>query len=383
MLDIFSDYTLRIVALGAMALGAVSGALGAFAVLRRQALLGDAISHAALPGIVLAFLLTGTKATLPLLVGAALAGWLGTLLVLAIVRQTRVSEDSALGIVLSVFFGTGLLLLTHVQRMEDASQAGLTTFLFGQAATLLERDVIAIATVGGLAILALLAGWKEFKLLSFDSAFAATLGYRVRLLDIALVSLLVIAIAIGLQTVGVVLMSALVVAPGAAARQWTNSLGSMVLISALFGALSGLVGAVVSAATPGLPTGPSIVLVATAVVVLSIALAPERGVVWQAASYARNRRQLRTDTVLSDLYALSVQHAGERHGHDARSIEALGPTRGAVTPALRKLAERGMAEQVSGGGWTITARGRESAEAVLRQRRQTDPDGLDPITGGD
>src|SRR5690606_22403189 len=210
----------------------------------------DAISHAALPGIVLAFILTGTKATLPLLVGAALAGWLGTLFVLAIVRQSRVPEDSALGIVLSVFFGTGLVLLTYVQRLEDASQAGLTPFLFGQAATLLARDVVAIAVIGGLVILALLAGWKEFKLLSFDPDFAAALGFRVRLLDVALVSLLVIAIVIGLQTVGVVLMSALVVAPGAAARQWTNGLGSMVLVSAVFGAIAGLIGALVSAATP-------------------------------------------------------------------------------------------------------------------------------------
>ncbi|HLV26945.1 MAG TPA: iron chelate uptake ABC transporter family permease subunit [Gemmatimonadales bacterium] len=383
MPDIFTDYTLRVVALGAMALGAVSGALGAFAVLRRQALLGDAISHAALPGIVLAFMLTGTKATLPLLVGAALAGWLGTLFVLTIVRQTRVPEDSALGIVLSVFFGTGLLLLTHVQHMEDASQAGLTTFLFGQAATLLERDVIAITVAGGIAILLLLAGWKEFKLLSFDPIFAASLGYHVRLLDIALVSLLVIAIAIGLQTVGVVLMSALVVAPGAAARQWTNSLGAMVLLSAVFGALSGLVGAIVSAVTPGIPTGPSIVLVATGVVVVSIALAPGRGLVWQAARHARNRRQLRTETVLTDLYALGIQHAGQLHGHDARSIEALGPTRGAVGTALQQLAARGLAEQLPAGGWTLTDGGRAAAKSVLRHRRHTDPDGLDPVTGGD
>lgn len=383
MLELLTDYTLRIVALGAAALGAVAGALGAFAVLRRQALLGDAISHAALPGIVLAFMLTGTRATLPLLVGAALAGWVGTLFVQWVVSQSRVPEDSALGIVLSVFFGVGLVLLTYVQRWEDASQAGLTTFLFGQAATLLERDVWAIVIIGGVAILALMAGWKEFKLVSFDREFAAAIGFRVRLLDVALVSLLVIAIAIGLQTVGVVLMSAMVVAPAAAARQWTNRLEPMVLLSALFGALAGLVGAVTSGMAPGIPTGPAIVLVATGIVGVSLLLAPGRGVVWQSLTHAHNRRELRTETVLTDLLALGEQHNESEYGHAASAIEALGPTRGAVGPALELLQQRGLARRLPDDGWTLTDRGRQEAVALVRLRRMTDPDGGDPITGGD
>jgi len=125
------------------------------------------------------------------------------------------------------------------------------------------------------------------------------------------------------------------------------------------------------------------VLVATGVVVVSIALAPGRGLVWQAARHARNRRQLRTETVLTDLYALGIQHAGQLHGHDARSIEALGPTRGAVGTALQQLAARGLAEQLPAGGWTLTDGGRAAAKSVLRHRRHTDPDGLDPVTGGD
>lgn len=390
MLDFLGDYTLRVVALGAMALGAVAGALGSFAVLRRQALVGDAISHAALPGIVLAFMLTGTRATLPLLVGAALAGWIGTLLVQAVVRSTRVPEDAALGIALSVFFGIGLVLLTHVQHQENASQAGLTTFLFGQAATLLERDVVAVAGIGGVAVLALLAGWKEFKLVSFDREFAASLGFPVRLLDVLLVSLLVIAIVIGLQTVGVVLMSAMVVAPAAAARQWTDRLELMVLVAAVFGALAGLVGALVSGASPGIPTGPAIVLVATAIVVLSLLFAPARGLAWHAARQARNRRMLRTDTVLADLYALGEQHAGRVHGHQAAAIEALGPSRGSVRRALEALAARGLAERLPDRSWALTPQGRREAETMLRERRAAGSDAVDdasrepdPVTGAD
>src|SRR5690606_9752839 len=150
------------------------------------------------------------------------------------------------------------------------------------------------------------------KLLSFDREFAQSLGFRVRLLDVALVSLLVIAIVIGLQTVGVVLMSAMVVAPAAAARQWTNRLEPMVLLSALFGAFAGLVGAVTSGMAPGIPTGPAIVLVATAVVVVSLLLAPGRGIVWQSLAHARNRRELRTETVLTDLLALGRASCRER-----------------------------------------------------------------------
>src|SRR5262249_14082957 len=154
--------------------------------------------------------------------------------------------DAALGLVLSVFFGFGMVLLTLLRHSRDAAQAGLDRFLFGQAATLLEGDVYLMAAFGVPALLAAALLWKEFKLLSFDPDFGASLGFPMRLLDVLLTTLLVIAIVIGLQTVGVVLMSAMIVAPAAAARQWTDRLGVMVVLSALFGALAGVGGAVVS-----------------------------------------------------------------------------------------------------------------------------------------
>lgn len=211
--DIINDYTLRTVALGAATLGIISGTLGSYAVLRKQSLLGDAISHAALPGIALAFLLTGSKSTVVLLIGAAIAGWLATLNMLSIVQTTRIKEDSALGLVLAVYFGLGLVLLTYIQKLPIATQAGLEKFLFGQAATLLESDVITMAIVGSVTIGITMLFWKEFKLLTFDVEFGASLGLPTRRLDILLTTLLVIAIVIGLQTVGVVLMSAMVIAP--------------------------------------------------------------------------------------------------------------------------------------------------------------------------
>lgn len=290
------DYTLMIVAIGAALLGTVSGALGTYAVLRRQSLLGDAISHAALPGIAIAFLLTGSKTPLTLVLGAAIAGWLGTLLILSIVRLTRIKYDSALGIVLSTFFGFGLVLHTLIQRTGNANQAGLDTFLFGQAATILERDVLTIGILGGIALIIMLVFWKELKLLVFDEGFTASIGFPIRALDILLTSLLVVAIVLGLQAVGAVLMSAMLVAPAVAARQWTNRLGLMVLLAACFGALAGVSGTIISSSASRIPTGPTIVLCATVVVGISIAFAPNRGLVWYWVRQQRNRRSLKIAT---------------------------------------------------------------------------------------
>lgn len=355
--DLFFDYTLRTVALGTAILGIVSGTLGAFAVLRRQSLLGDAMSHAALPGIALAFLLTASKAPLVLMLGAGIAAWIGTLVVLFVVDKSRIKDDAALGLVLSVFFGFGLMLLTFIQRRPDATQAGLDTFLFGQAAALVQRDVVLMAIIGAVALLILVVFWKEFKLLTFDRDYAVTLGFPARLLDIVLTSLLVVAIVLGLQTVGVVLMSAMIVAPAAAARQWTDRLGVMVALSGLFGALAGVSGALISSTTAHLPTGPTIVLCISAVVIFSLLLAPNRGLVWSWARRQRNRRQLRLEAVLSDLAVLSTQHHDLAHGHDIAVLRAMNAGRGGVQRSLEELARRGWARETAPGVWSLTPAG--------------------------
>jgi manganese/zinc/iron transport system permease protein len=353
------DYTLRVVALGAAALGIVAGALGTFAVLRRQALVGDAISHAALPGIALAYLVTGGKASLPLMIGAALTGFLAVLLVVAVVRTTRVKQDAALGIWLSVFFGAGLVLLTYLQRRPDASQAGLDRFLFGQAATLLEEDVVSMAVAGGIALIVLAVLWKEVKILSFDPELGTTLGLPMRIVDVILTGLLVVAIVIGLQTVGAVLMAAMMVAPAAAARQWTDRLGVMTVLAAALGALAGVLGALASAAVSRLPTGPTIVVVATALVAISLLAAPRRGLVARAVRARRARSRLGLAQVLSDLDELERLHGAAPQGHHAATIGAM--ERVDVGPALAELERRGLVERREGDLWALTERGREEA----------------------
>ncbi|MGQ9815629.1 MAG: metal ABC transporter permease [Candidatus Roseilinea sp.] len=292
--ELFTDYTLRNVALGSALLGIVSGALGCFAVLRRQGLLGDALSHAALPGICVAFLLTGSKAPLVLLIGAALAGWLATVLLLTVVRETRLSTDSVLAIVLSTFFGFGIVLLTFISKSENANQAGLDKFLFGQAATLVAEDVQTIGLLGAAALLIMAVLYKEFKLLAFDAEFAASLGFPIRGLSVLLTSLIVIAVVIGLQTVGVVLMAAMLVGPAVAARQWTNRLGVMVILAAVFGAASGVSGALISVSDAHIPTGPVIILSLTAIVLASLLFAPARGLVWDALRRRQHQARIKS-----------------------------------------------------------------------------------------
>lgn len=363
MIPLELDFTLRTVALGAAVLGVVSGTLGTYAVLRGQSLLGDAISHAALPGIVLAFLLTGTRSPVVLVTGAALAGWVGALFVLGTTTRTRLPYDAALGLVLSVFFGFGMVLLTFAQRLPSGMQAGLDTFLFGQAAALLPRDVAVMATLGLTALLATALLWKEFKLLSFDREFGEALGMPMRTLDVVLTSLLVIAIVVGLQTVGVVLMSAILIAPAAAARQWSDRLGVIVLLAAGFGAAAGVSGALVSAATPRLPTGPTIVLCAGALTLFSLLAAPRRGLLAEMVRTAGSRRNLRELGLLEHLYIVARQHRNPHHPHPSVVLRTMTVRPESVEPSLRGLRRKGWVAEPEPDQWALTAAGWEAARS--------------------
>ena len=374
MMELFSDYTLRVVALGSGVLAAAAGALGSFAYLRRQSLVGDALSHAALPGIALVFLLTGTKAPLPIMLGAALAGWIATLAVRLVVRRSRVPYDSALGMALAVFFGFGLVLLTAIQKRPDAAQAGLESFLFGQAASLLREDVVVMSILGAGCLIVVGVLWKEFKLLSFDSEFGDSIGRPMRRLDGLFTLLLVVAVVIGLRTVGVVLMSAMVVAPAAAARQLTDRLAPMVVIAAAIGVISGVSGAVLSSVIPRLPTGPTIVLVLSSIVVLSLVFAPGRGLLWRWIRLGRLQPSAALNPVLMHLYALSQQHPDEPdHGHGMAVLRTMSPAGADLEQVLGDLQSRGLAHVVGEGLWAPTPIGRREAERSLDLEAEVRP----------
>ena len=288
LLSLFDSSVVRTVATGAALLGLVAGAVGAFAVLRRQSLQGDVVSHAALPGVAVAYLLGG-RSPLELVVGGAVAGWLALVLVGFVNRRSRVPIDAALGGVLAVFFGFGLVLMVYIQK-HGGGRNPLDRYLFGQAAVMQERDVAVIGWLGAGALLVLAVFWKELKLFSFDPDYAASIGLPVRRLELLLTTLTVTAVVIGLKAVGVVLMTALLIAPAVAARQWTNRFGRVVLLAGLFGALAGAGGtaaSILSESKKGLPTGPTIILTATALVILSLLFGTARGLVWR---WARSRQ---------------------------------------------------------------------------------------------
>ncbi len=362
------DYTVRNVALGSAILGFVGGGLGSFALLRRQSLLGDAVSHAALPGIVLAFLVTGSKEPWVLLLGAAIVGWLGSFLILGMMRSARMHSDSAQGIVLSVFFGFGLVLLTHSQKSPNASQAGLEKFLFGQAAALMSSDILFMTVIGSISFFVVLLFWKEFKLLSFDPGFSAVQGVPVRLLEMVLNGILVLAIVIGLQSVGVVLMSAMLVAPAAAARQWSRTLGQMVWLSSFFGALSGVAGAMLSSSLRNLPTGPAIVLFLAVVLLFSLLAAPQRGMVARFVRRRHNKSRFAVDAILLDLYELSLHHDDYRYGHSLSTLEVIRGREEGVIRGLEVLEEQGYAARDSKGLWLLTLQGYEQAQKMQREQ---------------
>lgn len=277
-------------AAGTALLGLTAGTVGTFAVLRRQSLQGDAVAHAALPGVFAAYLF-GARDPLALVLGGAVAGWLAMLVVALVSGRSRVPFDSALAGVLAVFFGLGLVLLTYLQRnVPGASRTPLDRYLFGQAALVGVSDLWVIGGFGlvALALIGLL--WKPFKVVSFDPAFAVSLGLPVRAVELLLTTLTVFAVVVGLKAVGVVLMTALLIAPAVAARQWSDRLGPVVILAGLFGALAGVGGTLSShllsyqfPKAGSVPTGPTIVLCATGMVLLSLALGTARGWVWQLA----------------------------------------------------------------------------------------------------
>lgn len=364
LFELFSDFTLRTVAMGAALLGMLSGALGTFALLRKQSLLGDSISHASLPGIVIAFILTGSKNSMILLLGAAFAGWIATYFILSIIRNTRITSDGAQGIVLSVFFGLGLMLLTFVQSRPDSAQAGLDKYLFGQAAALLPKDVFSTAILGLISFIVLIILWKEFKLMTFDPVYGESLGFSSRLTDFLITALIVIAIVTGLQTVGVILMSSMLIAPAAAARQWTNRLGRMVLLSAFFGILAGVSGAVLSSIIPNLPTGPTIVLCLTLLVILSLLFAPDRGILSQMLKRFNNRFSFSLQKLLLDLYHLENKHNRDVQGHDMKTISLIRERKGQIQIALRSMESRQWVRRTDDGLWLLTELGRNEAQLI-------------------
>ena len=291
-IELFGTYTFKVVTLGCVLLGIISGVVGSFAVVKKQGLIGDGISHSTLPGVVLAFLIIGVKDTQIMLLGALIAGLLSAGLIFLIVSNSRVKFDSSLAVVMSVMFGFGTLLLSYSQKLPNANQAGLKNYIYGQAANMLLSDVITMLVIGAIVIVLVLAFWKEMQLVAFDREYAITIGYNVSRINALMILLLILAIIIGLQTVGVILMSSMIISPAVSARQWTNRLSVMVVLSAVFGAMAGVIGSTISIMDEKLATGPIVVVVATTIAIISILIAPKRGLLYELYRRKQHKKEL-------------------------------------------------------------------------------------------
>ena len=330
----FQDYNTRVVIIGATLLGLAAGLVGTFLLLRKRALLSDAISHATLPGIALAFivmslLLGNGKNLIGLIAGAAVFSILGTASVIFIQKYTRLKDDAALGIVLSVFFGFGIALMGLATRMETGNAAGLSSFIYGKTASMLFFDAMLIALTALGTIIFCILFFKEFALICFDEEYGATQGWPVTRLDFLMMGLVVVVTVIGLQAVGLILVVALLIIPAAAARFWTFRLRHMLWLSGAFGALSGMLGSAFSALMANLPAGAVIVLTASIIFLFSMTFGSARGILRLVIERFRLRKRILWENLLRDLYEWhESSHTASKVGSFPVTSEVQSPSVG-------------------------------------------------------
>ncbi|MBX2846139.1 MAG: metal ABC transporter permease [Saprospiraceae bacterium] len=363
------DPNVRYVVLGSVLIGASAALTGCFLFLRKRALVGDAIAHAVLPGICLAFLVFKTKNPAILLAGAILTGWLSLLFIDWITNKSRIKTDTAIGLTLSWFFGIGIMLLTAIQKTGNASQTGLDKFIFGKAASMVDQDVFVFGGLSIVVILVIFLFFKPLKLISFDRDFASSIGLPVGRYDFLLSTLTVLAVATGIQAVGVVLMAALLITPAAAARFWTDKLKRMLLLAATFGAFSGIVGAFISYTTPRMPTGPWIVIVISVIAIFSFLFGAKKGLVVRQVRQQKMQRKILRENILKLFYKLAEE---DGQLYEQRGVDQLTNRRffipSQLKTGLQQLLKENLLEKAD-LDYRFTEKGVEEGKRITRLHR--------------
>lgn len=369
-----AGFNSAVVVLGALLLGIAAGTIGTFTLLRKRALMSDALAHSTLPGVAIGFLVAAALGAmefkLPILLsGATVTGVLGVLTVQAITMTGRLKEDAAIAATLSVFFGAGVVLLSYIQSVDVGGQGGINAFIFGQTAAMLTSDAIALGVTAVASALLVAMLFKEFRLVCFDTEFAAAQGWPVTRIDLAMMTLVVVVTVIGLQAVGLILVVALVIIPPSTARLWTDRLWVMACLSAVFGALSGYLGASLSALLTDTPAGAVIVLTAGAFYLLSLFAAPRRGVIAGIVRRMMLRRSIARQHAMRALYEVIELRGDDDH---TVPISALLESRswklGSLRRVLRSLGRSGWVS-TSAGTVTLTDEGYTTAQTVTRNHR--------------
>ena len=298
----FQDPSIVFVVIGIILLGVGSAYVGTYSFLDKKALLGDAISHAVLPGICLGFMLAGEKNPLFIVSGAFISGALATFLSSWLNKNTRLSEDAIIASILSIFFGFGIVLLTVIQKSGNPEMAGLNQFIFGNAIAIQESDLYIYGGLAVFIILCLTIFQKEFSLLVFNPDYGRAIGFPMGMIRVIFNILMILSVVIGIQAIGVVLMAALLITPGAAARFWTDRLGVLVILAGVFSAVSGVLGTYISFVIPQMPTGPWVVVFLSVLALFSFLFAPKKGVLSRYISRRIYLKKTHRDHLLKLLY---------------------------------------------------------------------------------
>ncbi len=360
------NYTLFVVSIGSGILCFAAGVVGTFTYLRKRALIGDVISHSVLPGVTIAFMLTGVKNPVYFLLGAISSGLLSIWIVDYVQAKSKLKPDTILALTLSVFFGIGIVLLTKIQHSGNAAQSGLDSFLFGKAASMGMLDVQLFSVIAVVNVLCIWFFIRGFSLVSFDENYAKGLGFNVSFLKSFLALITVVTVAIGVQSVGVVLMAALLITPAAGARFLTNSISRMLLYAGAFGFLSGVVGVVISYSGTGMPTGPWIVVVLSVFALLAILFGKKKGVLARMRLRNANNIKINNENVLKDVYKIAKDGKNTISINDLVDQEKYAITK--LKSILKRLENDNHLDQIR-GLIILSDKGRLAAREVIRKHR--------------
>ncbi|MBI3136770.1 MAG: metal ABC transporter permease [Bacteroidetes bacterium] len=366
----FSNANVVYVVLGMICINASSALVGTFAFLRKRSLIGDAVAHSLLPGICFGYLVAGEKNPVLLLAGAFLTGWISIFLVDYIVRHSRLKQDTAIGVVLSSFFALGVVLLTYIQKTGSGNHAGLDHFLFGQAAAITRDEVSLFVVILVIILTVVVVFYRQLVLLSFNPEYAATIGLPVRLFEFVLTSLTVLAIAAGIQALGVILISALIITPAAAARLWTHNLKWLMLLAVVISIFCGVTGAYISYARTAMPTGPWVVVTLSLITLGSICFAPRRGFVSRYYIRRKNSRKITDENILKTIFKLpGFQNQDTELTFTRVNLTEIRPfDTKELHRGIDRLIRRGLIQK-SGDDFVMTTSGRKESARIVKLHR--------------
>ena len=356
------------VVVGTTLLASSSAVVGTFSYLKGQSLVGDAIAHALLPGVVLAFMLGDGRNPAYLIFGALVSGLIAHYGIEFIQNRTKLKSDTAVSLVLSTFFGFGIMLMSVVQQRGQGQQAGLERYLLGKAAAITMLDVYTFSALALVLLLGVALFYKGFQLMTFNEDFAHAIGLPVGLIRVTFTVLTVLAVTIGIQTVGVVLMAALLITPAAAARAWTKSLPQMIVLAAVFSAISAILGTLISSAITKMPTGPWIVIILGLIGFTSLFIAPEKGWLFKRKRALENRSKTNRENIMKLMYR-QEEKCGTGNKLSIPQILSIRAMReDALRVGLKDLKKRlWIIEHIE--GFTLTDLGRIEGRRVVRLHR--------------